>query len=830
MSFYIVPAMSYQTQQKMKGKKKGKRGKKHRSSQDGAGSSDNASTTSSGHKPSVSESVVTTATSTSGGGGGGSSQPDDSSRSSQADDLASIHSSGLTPAAEIDETGGPRDKSVVSSRNNSTYSGSSGNSGVLSMSRLPSSGGRTYAGGGERRGSGSVSSAPATFGLQRIMGGGHRHSVGDISSRSSGRQSSLASNMEESHFEGDKFPNHFKAGGQVKPTILTAPTTPMAMELDQSPFSSPLDDKFIITDKPTIPTPVPTTPRNTHVKTPPSEKKVPLYVPVTDLAMLNSPESIYEHFYAPPVQVDRWSRFKDIIGGFHRHDPINFAKVRYNSLVKFSTRVRATVPSDGQSVFSSDGTGTKETEYSLAHELFRIRHLLRNLIYKYSVKESNKVEIISCEELIQVNFTNYIRYILELPDIKTLDPNEVTEELKEHYYYKEYFSTTQERLYSLLKEESGEESPPGEVDSTGYFIQLVMRLSYEFILLETYSLQILCKLNDNFMVEQRALQGLFGRFKENQAIAEKGQPFESVKVLCYNTYFSAFYGWYLAVLNPFVQVIESNVYCEDSELVTDIAKYDEARKSKQREREEGNNIQLFSRSESEMYEDFFSKVRFNDFAQYQKCNAEKLMGIHQTIEDTIKSKHANSENKDDIPFLHKPHNFEFYTKSLSTIPESTFDHIQSRDLTIELTPENYKVVLREFHRILKVGGHVEIPTIHIGGDSLKGLLDSEFSDCNLRKWSSSGLQVTQIYNLIPNYVECVLRELADIFGESNVKYGIVFLNMANDVNSYLMNYILMRIFETAGRINEYDIEEHNDSGGSKEEGIHYFVKIIAEKV
>lgn len=537
------------------------------------------------------------------------------------------------------------------------------------------------------------------------------------------------------------------------------------------------------------------------------------FKPVILMSVLNKVESMQAFLFTPSFQIFRYNNFLDILSDHHYNDPINFARVRSHSLLKFINRHRKS--SSIRNRFDTlQHHDIRAYESILAYESLNVRKFLRILIREELIHSHHP--IINNEELVQVNFSNYVRYLINLPS--NVNPSTLTEVERTHYKYKDFFRKIADALYSLKQEDMGDGCDV-ELTKVNLLLHSITKVSYEYILLEKYNIQILGKFHNNCILASQSLRGLFEKYKEKIT----SQDPESTKVLIYNTFYSVQYGWYLALTVPFVRVFETNIYAENPKIIDDLELYAEI--------ESRIRKQSFVESDKLLFDDYFKKLQFEEFSEYKSMPPEKLVNMAKAVDN--ESAKYSDVNRHEYPdpsasFSHKPMNFEFYSESLSTLESNSFDLIHSRDLQLQLTPTNYKIVLREFYRILKVGGKLETPIVKYGNESIfQGAKDGK------PQWDFMEIDLANFLKIIPNFIEVLLVELYEIFGKGNVKFSVVLLSSSNEVNNFLIRRIGIQLFEIFGKIDEYcaKFKDHDDpvKPMSTEGGIHYYINICAQK-
>lgn len=539
------------------------------------------------------------------------------------------------------------------------------------------------------------------------------------------------------------------------------------------------------------------------------------FKPIIDLSIMNTYDSMKKHLYFPTFQVLKYNNFLNILSDYHPNDPISFANVRHHSLVNFIICYKPNEQLAERLDYKQHDIRFYET--LLGYELLKSRSIFRHLIRVDSAKVPNKSKIINCEELIQLNLTNYVRFVLTLPDELPVPLEQLDSIQRTHYRYKKLFKEIGNILYLMNKESGGDENP--EAGNT-YVLQTIRKVSYEYILLEEYLIQIFAKIGDNSLIESRNLKGLFDKFVEKQL----SKISESVKVLHYNAYFSAQYSWYLAISAPFIRLFEMNSYSENSSMVNDSMQYN-------RNMEETKQTS-FKDLDQKLYDYYFKHLGLDDYSKYRSLTPEKLVTLHKTI-SKLSQKLQKTEDLESGSYgpKYKPMNFEYYTESLSTISSETFDLIQTRDLAFQLTPNNYHVILREFYRILKTGGVLELPFIQLSRSKMRGAFQEQHDFS--KDHGLLDLNLLEQFNMIPDIVQVTLKELAIIFGKENVKFNMSLLNSIEELNSFMGKHVCFQIFEMFGRLDDYCTKFCNGDDGNvldiNQDGLYYYIYIKAHK-
>lgn len=545
--------------------------------------------------------------------------------------------------------------------------------------------------------------------------------------------------------------------------------------------------------------------------------QVPKFRPITDLSVLNSEYLLNKNFYNPSFMIARYNYFLQVLSEHHLNDSMNFAAVRDHSLLKFINR-HSISKLEREKSRSIKSTGDiRYYEGLLSYELLKCRCFLRRLINLQSKEIPNRGNTISCEELLQVNFINYVRYLLNLPNVLPVSPDHLDEILAKHYQFRAFFSEMSSALYSLKKEGYADDipTPASDVD---ILVDAITKVSFEFTLLEKYVIHILVKLNHNFIIENRIVKHLFSLFDLNMKLEKR----ESLKVLNFNTYFSSQYSWYLAITIPFVRVFEANIYGENPKLISDYDTYQSHLSTTSGKRKN------FKTSDSELFDAYFNRIDVKDWEMFLQMSRKDLVELQKNSCRNSDTYENSTSEAGGIRF--KPPNFEYLTSALSSIESETFHVIQSRDISLQLSPSNFKVIISEFHRLLKKGGVLELPLFRSGDGHIQDLARSGVSKFpNQSKFMD--LEVATTFDLIPHLLESLFAELGNLFGSKNVKFSSVLLSAKNDMNNFLIKHTALSVYEIYGDVDGYcsRFAREGDTNADEKDCLHYFFYIRAEK-
>lgn len=539
---------------------------------------------------------------------------------------------------------------------------------------------------------------------------------------------------------------------------------------------------------------------------------IPKFRPLTDLSVLNHEQLLRKNFFNPIYMATRYKTFLNILSEHHLSDPMNFAAVRDHSLLKFMNRHLMSKIEREKGGGAKTNGDIRYYEGLISYELLQCRSFLRELINLQSKEDRHRSSTITCEELLQVNFINYVRYLLNLPNVLPVAPEKLDEILARHYHFRSFFGEMSMALYSLKKEGYSDDmaTPTSDVD---ILVETITKVSYEFILLEKYVIHILVKLNHNSIVEHRIASHLFSLFDLNMKLEKK----ESLKILNFNTYFSSQYSWYMAITTPFVRVFEANIHGEDPEITSDYDAY-------QRHLSATANRKNFKETDAQLYEDYFRHLKFKDYELFCQLSRGDLVDLQRSLN----AEKFAGQTMDDNNFQFKPPNFEYFTESLTSLESETFHVIQSRDISLQLSRNDFRVIVSEFHRLLKKGGVLELPLVESGDDLIHNLPDSRISLFpNLPRFMD--LEVAQAFDLVPSFLVSLLSELSRLFGAKNVKFSSVLLSAKNDMNNFLIRHTAFSVYEIYGDADGFCSRFASEENSNKREILHYYFYIRAEK-
>lgn len=516
---------------------------------------------------------------------------------------------------------------------------------------------------------------------------------------------------------------------------------------------------------------------------------IPEYVAITDPSVMNSIALVTSAFLNPVFQIQRFRNFLDFYKDHHVSDPVNFASVRLHCLLKFIKEHQGAVEwsrTHGTPKFLD----SRKFEAHLCCQLLTIRSTVRRMVAQFTQNDPSRRKVISNEELVQLNFTNYVRYIFGLG---VLPPAiNLTEFQKEHYACKEFMNKLQKSMEILKREELGSDIDTSSMQTV---LKLVTKSAYEFVLLEKYHIHILSRLSSGYLIEKRSVRRLFD-YQMTLGTTTKEPP----KVLLFNNFYSSQYSWHLSLSLPFARVFHTSIYNEAPRAETEHLSRPPAKR-----------FWDYHMGDDAFFEAHLKDLKFDNFKAFERCTPRVLVDIGE--EAVSKEARANE--------LLQPFNFLYHPYPLDTIPPDTFDVIQSRDLHLQLTPENYKKILKEFFNILKPGGTLEISLIQFA----KGV--SGKFDCH----TYGNLDLRRLYDIIPEFLSVMMQELAEIFGKEKVAFSISVLNPENEVTDFLVKHWGLILHDIFGAVDDFCLKVSNSAEATPESGfdLNQLVYIRAEK-
>ncbi|GEQ70717.1 hypothetical protein JCM33374_g4396 [Metschnikowia sp. JCM 33374] len=548
-------------------------------------------------------------------------------------------------------------------------------------------------------------------------------------------------------------------------------------------------------------------------------KPIPEYVPFTDSSVFNSEVGIRNTFIYPRIPLQKFEDFLDVIADHHVNDPINFATVREHSLAKFLGRRTAALYTRWESMSDEEKKDRSCLERFLSLQLLKCRSILRTSL-KLQLQNKSCYRKLACEQLIQGNFMNYVRHIIAFPELTAEESETLTETQKTDYEIKKGFTSLADAFYALKKD-----NYEGDISTLASRVEMLLseikKTAIDFILLEKYTIQILVKLNNDFMIESRITKYLFNLYDLNIHLEKP----ESLKVLVFNSSFSSNYSWYLAITLPFVRVFEASLLNEN----VSFAEKESGQTSLRPSSAEQTSLQ---ESDAHLFKTYFSRLNLSDYSTFSKISRKELVRAHR--------RHANKVNPGKL--LVRPINFEYYAHSMSTIRSETFRVIQSRDFTSQVMPANYGNMLREFHRLLKKGGVLELPMMIPGVECFGSLnnqqkgtkANSSAEDSNSDSTASvPGTKSAEwSHNFTFDRVKSIISSLGELFGAHNVKFSSVLLNSKNQMNAFLIKHTEMSLHESFNDSDHFQAfkESIGNLGKTEADDIHFYFYIKAEKL
>lgn len=521
--------------------------------------------------------------------------------------------------------------------------------------------------------------------------------------------------------------------------------------------------------------------------------------PLTDLSGLHAHVTEMQDTLSTEYPYFRYNMFLDYLGVSSRKDPVSFGDIRYECLMKYIYSCRH--DKDFKKVELC-----KDLQYyeNLLRSLMRsIRNFIRVILRERSFPEKG---FKNNDELVHLNGVKYIHFLMTLPSQVSMDDEKLSICQKTTLQYKETLQNIDHCLRSLAKEKT---DGAMEMHNFGYFfVQVARKVANDYTLLELYRIHIYDKLGNNSLIGTRSLQKLFGKYNSRK----KENISTTVKVLHYNTHFSMFLSWWMAVRVPFVRLIEMSAYNEEVELVTNFDSY--------RSHEMNAQKVSFEELDIKLRNNFFEFINIPDYEVYRSLAAERLTHIQSFMQNLSSSDKNSSENL--ASYGCKPVNYEYSSESLRRIPSESISLITSRDLKLQLTPSSYYVILREFYRILESDGILEIPMFVT--DGLESVKNGSVFQLNCCKYGD--IDLNEFFDCIPNFFQVVLDELQKIFGRENVKYNVTILNKFDNLGKYLANAEAFSNMEIAGI---KPVKESYEKNSPFENEVNLLVNIFAHK-
>lgn len=537
--------------------------------------------------------------------------------------------------------------------------------------------------------------------------------------------------------------------------------------------------------------------------------EIPKFELILDLTILNDHATAKLHFYNQLILEKRFKNYLNLLSAYQLSDPINFSVVRAESLTKFIKRQGH----DYLERSKKDEVGhMKDFRYYegvLFYELMQCRSFIRQLLLDESLNNSKKEAVFFNETLIELNFVNYIWYVLCLPNISLNDQTGLDHVVSRHYHFKSIFSEVRNALYDLNKENYSDAVSSADA-GTNLFMQSVGKVANEFVTLENYLIHILGKFSGNSPIDSRITKHLFSLYD----LSVKLDNPESLKVLHYNILLSDVSSWGIAINVPFVRVFEMSINNEFKASINDLQAY-----LKRSDTVKDSQTVTFHDKDKTLFDQYFKTLNLKNYEHFRSMTGNDLVNLQKTFSEHV---HLASLLKDcRNNHFHKPLNLEYYSDSLFTIASNTFHVINCKDAYFQFTAENYQVVLREFYRLLKSGGILELP-LFIPGHSLGR---------KMRKIISLKGSESPVPKILDNFTYSICEELNLLFGTNNVKFSEVLLSPQNSISGFWVQYILFLTNVACGDDNYKRAE--SDSADSSEnpesEDKHYFCYIRAEK-
>lgn len=579
------------------------------------------------------------------------------------------------------------------------------------------------------------------------------------------------------------------------PTASTAVEPPSISTIPGENFKGPINSRRSINFKGTA-----------HSKSLVPKFEIPKFEFITDLSILNDPVTARRYFYNQLILETRFLAYLESLSEYQLSDPINFAGVRAESLIKLIKR-------HGQNHLERSAENKlkhvediRYYEGLLFYELMQCRTFVGQLLLAESTNNSEKEPLLFNETLLQLNFANYVWYVLCLPNISLNDQTSLDEVVSKHYHFKSIFFEARNALYDLNMENYSEDASSSAA-GTNLFMQSVAKVTSEFVILETYFIHILCKFGGNFPIDSRVTKHLFSLYDLNVKLKNP----ESLKVLHYNTLLSDRFSWNLAIKVPFVRVFEMSINNEFKDSINDLQAY--------LKQSHTGKINFHDKDKS-LFDQYFKMLNIRDYEHYRSMTGHDFVDLQKSASQHMHMSSMLDDNTN--KHFQKPPNLEYYTDSMFTIASNTFHVINCRDAYFQFTTSNYRVILREFYRLLKSGGILELP-LFIPGDFL-------FDTMMRQRRAAIGADLLAPKQ-IDNFVFSICEELNSLFGMKNVKFSEVLLSPQNSISAFWVKYISLLSHDAYGDLNTF-CANHNlgdDSRIQKSEEKHYYCYIRAEK-
>lgn len=524
------------------------------------------------------------------------------------------------------------------------------------------------------------------------------------------------------------------------------------------------------------------------------QHKIHSFNPITDLELLNDEQKIMDHFINPTFMHSRYHSYLEILGAYHPSDLVNFATLRKHSLMKFIQRHLNSGRERRRTISIKDSDDVRYFEGLVAFELMQVRNFLRRFL-----EQNSKNSMSLSENLLQLNFINYIRYLFTLPETRPdgLDAMEV-----KHYEFRDFYVTVSRCLHELKKKGYAKELFISDTDAQSLY-QTITKVSYEFLLLEQYTLYIFVKLNLGFIIEKRNARLLF----DSYITSSKLQKRDSIKLLSFNFYYSHQLSWFMGLSLPFLRVIEANANAVNQKETKNLNPASET----------------FSSLDEQLHETYFKHLQLSNFETLMRMSPKELVELQNTI-----AKDQNGALDSHLDY--KPSNVTYFSSSLNLIASETFDIIQLRDLYLQLTHENFEHILGQFFRTLKKGGVLEIP-IFLSGDGV-AFADTLSMTSNFPKTNSfMNHDVSKRFKFKSQFTESLLKQLCELFGESNVRFSTVILNDKDETSSYLIKQTAMTVYENCFEMDNFCERYANreDLNLTEDVHVHYYFYFMAQK-
>lgn len=466
----------------------------------------------------------------------------------------------------------------------------------------------------------------------------------------------------------------------------------------------------------------------------------------------------------------RYKTFLNIVSGQEENDPIYYSKTRNQSIQDFTYRIRLQVCHNLGSQYPEDRT--------LGHEYLGLRSQVEAYILSKLSSEHNKSKVLS-EEIIQRILYLFFekRLVLDAsgPECRHGDIPQSIDNVHCPSFLEECL-VDQDKA-----EPSGETRPRGQSSQDSR--QKLAKINTEFVLLEHYFIQLLEKLGNGFLIDRKIIDHLLSLFELNLKLDNP----DSIKILNFNTHMTSHYSWYLAISIPFARIFEISssfslgIPSEERGIETSLQRY-------------------ISELDYALFKSYFSQLSSSSFTKKRFLRRSEMSEQAEISQENA----ANNSTK--------PPNFDLFSQSLDSLPDETFHVVHSRELDFLDDTLDIHSTFREFYRILKKGGLLEIP-LHI------------FRESSLQLHSSSNIEKGQkehIKSLWTKVMTPIFASLTQFFEADKVQMSAAITSSTGELHSFISRFITLKKFDLMNiRSESMETDCHNEEG--------LFVYLRAEK-